>query len=62
MGISATTTCINKILRTTGLELTSPFCELKEKLRVAAQDKFRTHVNDAKAVRTQNSQFPERKR
>jgi len=61
MGTSATTTCINKILRTTGLKLTSLFCELKAKLRVIAQDKTRTYVNDATAVRTQNSQFPEAK-
>lgn len=62
MGTSATTTCINKILRTTGLKLTSLFCELKAKLRVTAQDKTQTYVNDATAVSTQNSQFPERKR
>jgi len=61
MRTSATTICINKILRTTGLKLTSPFCELKTKLCVTAQDKTRTYVSDATAVRTQNSQFPERK-
>jgi hypothetical protein len=61
MRTSATRICINKILWTTGLKLTSPFCELYTKLCVPAQDKTRTCVNDATAVRTQNSQFPERK-